>query len=99
MDTKNSEKIQSKRKKNAEESSEKKSKTSIIMAKNTNVVKYDNKLNLIALKSFTKADNSIFFAILSKLQNQDTKEVIIECSELKNLIDSPNLSNKNLLYT
>ena len=97
MDTKNSEKIQSKRKKNAEESSEKKSKTSIIMAKNTNVVKYDNKLNLIALKSFTKADNSIFFAILSKLQNQDTKEVIIECSELKNLIDSPNLSNKNLV--
>lgn len=67
------------------------------MAKNTNVVKYDNKLNLIALKSFTKADNSIFFAILSKLQNQDTKEVIIECSELKNLIDSPNLSNKNLV--
>lgn len=97
MDTKNSEKIQSKCKKNAEESSEKKSKTSIIMAKNTNVVKYDNKLNLIALKSFTKADNSIFFAILSKLQNQDTKEVIIECSELKNLIDSPNLSNKNLV--
>lgn len=94
---KNSEQIQSKSKKNTKENDEKNVKTSIIVAKNTNVVKYDNKLNLIALKSFTKADNSIFFALLSKLQNQDTKEVLIDSSELKRLIDAPNLSNKILV--
>lgn len=94
---KNTEQIQSKSKKIATENSKKNAKTTIITAKNTNVVKYDNKLNLIALKSFSKADNSIFFALLSKLQNQETKEVLIDSAELKRLIDAPNLSNKILV--
>lgn len=49
-------------------------------------VKYDNYLNLILFKGMSKLDNNIFFAILSKLQNKGSEEIIIDGVEIKKII-------------
>ncbi len=52
----------------------------------TPLVRYDNKLNLIALKGMTQVENDVFFALLYKLRDKGVNEVKLEFSELKKLI-------------
>lgn len=63
------------------------------------MVKYDNNLNLIPLKNFSKLDNNIFFAILHKIQNKNTNEIIIKSRELIHLIGNPNITLEELART
>lgn len=46
------------------------------------VVKYDNKLNLLAFKGVTKLEYDLFFSILSKLKNQGTSEIVLTYAEI-----------------
>ncbi|OCR95219.1 hypothetical protein CFT12S02847_09145, partial [Campylobacter fetus subsp. testudinum] len=50
------------------------------------LVKYDNVLNLIAFKNFSKVENDVFFALLWKLKEQGDKEIRLDFAELKQLI-------------
>lgn len=49
------------------------------------VVRYNNKLNSIALTDFTDAEIKLFYAICSKLKNQGTNEVEFTFDQLKEL--------------
>lgn len=51
------------------------------------LVKYDNKLNLITLKGLTEIETNVFFAMLYKLRDQESKVVTLDFVELKELIN------------
>lgn len=51
------------------------------------VVKYDNDLETLIFKGFTKVESDIFFALLYKLKNQQSKIIELSFAELKRLID------------
>ncbi|WP_141071146.1 RepB family plasmid replication initiator protein, partial [Campylobacter fetus] len=50
------------------------------------LVKYDNDLNLVAFKDFSKVENDVFFALMWKLKEQGNKEIRLDFSELRELI-------------
>lgn len=57
------------------------------------VVKYDNDLNLVAFKGFSKVENDVFFALIWKLKEQGNKEIRLDFGELRSLIDLRNMTN------
>ncbi|OCR95340.1 hypothetical protein CFT12S02847_09100, partial [Campylobacter fetus subsp. testudinum] len=57
------------------------------------LVKYDNDLNLVAFKDFSKVENDVFFALMWKLKEQGNKEIRLDFSELRELIDLRNMTN------
>lgn len=50
------------------------------------LVRYDNKLNMIAFKGMSQVENDVFFALLYKLRDKGANEVRLDFSELKRLI-------------
>ena len=60
------------------------------------VVKYDNDLNLVAFKNFSKIENDVFFALIWKLRDQGNKEIRLDFAELRSLIDLRNMTNKEI---
>lgn len=60
------------------------------------VVKYDNDLNLVAFKGFSKVENDVFFALIWKLKEQGNKEIRLDFGELRSLIDLRNMTNKEI---
>lgn len=60
------------------------------------VVKYDNDLNLVAFKGFSKVENDVFFALIWKLKEQGNQEIRLDFGELRNLIDLRNMTNKEI---
>ena len=50
------------------------------------LVRYDNKLNMIAFKGMSQVENDVFFALLYKLRDKGVNEVRLDFSELKRLI-------------
>lgn len=59
-------------------------------------VKYDNDLNLVAFKNFSKIENDVFFALIWKLRDQGNKEIRLDFAELRSLIDLRNMTNKEI---
>lgn len=57
------------------------------------VVKYDNDLNLVAFKGFSKVENDVFFALMWKLKDQGKKEIRLDFGELRERIDLRNMTN------
>lgn len=51
-----------------------------------NILKIDNKINVIPISGLTKVENSVFFGLLYKLQAQGKKEITLSFLEIKNLI-------------
>ena len=49
------------------------------------IVKYDNYMNELKLKDFTSTDLDFLIALCSKMRDMDTKEVIFDFSEIKEL--------------
>ena len=52
------------------------------------IIKYHNDINKIKTGSFTEKEIDIFFSILFKMKDQQTKEIVLEFSELKGLIET-----------
>ena len=50
------------------------------------IVKYNNNLNKISLKNFTKQDMNLFYAICVKMKNKGTDTVVMSFSEIKKMI-------------
>lgn len=65
-------------------------------AKTKQLVKYDNDLNLVAFKDFSKVENAVFFALMWKLKEQENKEVRLDFGELRELIDLRNMTNREI---
>ncbi|PSM51222.1 replication initiation protein, partial [Campylobacter blaseri] len=61
------------------------------------LVKYDNELNMIAFKAMTQVENNVFFALLHKLRDKGTKEVVLDFTELKRLIGFESQSNEYII--
>lgn len=60
------------------------------------IVKYDNSINYLNLKNFTKVDANFFFAILSRLYDVGTDEVVFSFNELRYLSAYSATSNDEL---
>lgn len=50
------------------------------------IVKYNNNLNKVSLKNFTKQDMNLFYAICVKMKNKGTDTVVLSFSEIKKMI-------------
>lgn len=61
------------------------------------VVKYHNDLNLVAFKEFSKIENDVFFALMWKLKDKQDQEIRLEFTELRELIDLRNMTNKEIV--
>ena len=59
----------------------------IVMAKNE-IVKYNNKLNMLAFRGFTEEELKLFFAILSQLRDKGIDSVTLTFDALRELTDS-----------
>ena len=46
------------------------------------IVKYDNKLNMISFKELNKLDSDVFFSILARLKEKGTEKVTLSFAEL-----------------
>lgn len=57
------------------------------------VVKYNNRMNLLNFKGMTQVENNLFFALLSKLKNKGTQELELNIADLL-IYDRQNLTNK-----
>lgn len=60
----------------------------------TPLVRYDNKLNMIAFKGMSRVENDVFFALLYKLRDKRVDEVRLDFVELKKLIGFENQNNE-----
>ena len=60
------------------------------------IVKYNNKLNMISFKKFNKLDSDIFFSILARLKEKGTEKVTLSFAELTEYMPK-NISNKEIL--
>lgn len=50
------------------------------------VVKYHNDLNQLSMRSWTSDEMNMFFAIMSKLRDEGTKEITFDTNEIKKII-------------
>lgn len=62
----------------------------------TEIVKYDNKLNMISFKELNKLDSDVFFSILARLKEKGTEKVKLSFAELTEYMPK-NISNKEIL--
>lgn len=60
------------------------------------IVKYDNKLNMISFKELNKLDSDVFFSILARLKEKGTEKVTLSFAELTEYMPK-NISNKEIL--
>lgn len=60
------------------------------------IVKYDNKLNMISFKELNKLDSDVFFSILARLKEKGTEKVTLSFAELTEYMPK-NISSKEIL--
>ena len=60
----------------------------------TEVVKYHNDLNTVVMRSWKPVEMNIFFGIIAKLRDKDTRKIIFSTDELREMTDTA--GNKNL---
>lgn len=60
------------------------------------LVKYDNKLNLLAFKNVSKLEYDLFFSILARLREKGTQKINISFSELTEFTHK-NLTNQEII--
>lgn len=59
------------------------------------IVKYDNKVNLLDFKGLSLIENNLFFAILARLKEKQTREIQINFYEIAKYVDK-NLTDKEI---
>lgn len=59
------------------------------------VVKYDNKMNLLAFKGVTKLEYDLFFSVIARLKDKGTQEITLSYAELTDKINW-NLTNEEI---
>lgn len=60
----------------------------------TEVVKYHNDLNTVVMRNWKPVEMNIFFGIIAKLRDKDTRKVIFSTDELREMTDTA--GNKNI---
>ena len=60
----------------------------------TEVVKYHNDLNTVVMRNWKPVEMNIFFGIIAKLRDKDTRKIIFSTNELREMTDT--VGNKNL---
>ena len=60
----------------------------------TEVVKYHNDLNTVVMRNWKPVEMNIFFGIIAKLRDTDTRKVIFSTDELREMTDTA--GNKNI---
>ena len=60
----------------------------------TEVVKYHNDLNTVVMRNWKPVEMNIFFGIIAKLRDKDTRKVIFSTEELREMTDTA--GNKNI---
>ena len=60
----------------------------------TEVVKYHNDLNTVIMRNWKPVEMNIFFGIIAKLRDKDTRKVIFSTDELREMTDTA--GNKNI---
>lgn len=60
----------------------------------TEVVKYHNDLNTVVMRNWKPVEMNIFFGIVAKLRDKETRKVVFSTDELREITDSA--GNKNL---
>ena len=65
------------------------------------IVKYNNKLNMLAFHGFTEEELKLFFAILSQLRDRGTESITLNFEQLRSLTDAKqhltNIETANLM--
>lgn len=62
------------------------------------VVKYHNDLNRVVMRDWTATEMNIFFGILSKIKEQNTKEVVLSVKTIRDITESNDSYKKNRWY-
>lgn len=62
------------------------------------VVKYHNDLNRVVMRDWSPMEMNIFFGILSKVKEQNTKEIILSVNTIKNITESHDSYKKSRWY-
>lgn len=60
----------------------------------TEVVKYHNDLNTVVMRNWKPVEMNIFFGIIAKLRDKDTRKVLFSTDELREMTDTA--GNKNI---
>lgn len=60
----------------------------------TEVVKYHNDLNTVVMRNWKPVEMNIFFGIIAKLRDKDTRKVVFSTDELREMTDTA--GNKNI---
>lgn len=66
--------------------------------KKAETVKYHNRLNSISMRGWSSMEMNIFFAIVSKVRDKGTNEIIIDSNDLRNLSDKVEFRNKGYWF-
>lgn len=62
------------------------------------VVRYHNDLNRVVMRDWTATEMNIFFGILSKVKEQNTKEVVLSVKTIRDITESNDSYKKNRWY-